>query len=215
MEPQVIIAESNIDARLSQLGLDQAVLWDVVRRSELAYRSSSPNHPPLYAGFVAWGEAVRGLRDVLATRGWTRCDENNYSLCVSPSEDVAIAVATGNDGTGQAGMTPSTKSPKGPSTVDAIAVNQLQFGLPFPDATPVVATRPGEPEQQRATWLLLIHRAGHEVRCELSLPLSVSADGRPDRWKERIILGVFKGDSDIDVSQPEMPVVDIEIKRKA
>ena len=32
------------------------------------------------------------------------------------------------------------------------------------------------------TWFLLLHRAGSEVRCELSLPSQISADGRITRW---------------------------------
>lgn len=216
MQTHKFVERHEVQSRLSELGLDDEVLWDVVRRSELAFRNSTANHPPLYPGFVAWAEAVRGLREALAPRGWRRCDDFSYSLCINPTGDIAIAVATGNEGTGLVDSDPSTKSTKGPSTHDAVAWNQLKLGL-FPDGDPntVAISRPADGESDRVTWMLLIHRSGSEVRCELSLPATM-AEGRPDGWKERIILGTFKGDPELmDVAPPELPNVTVEIKRKA
>src|ERR1700733_5742138 len=73
VETQKFIQPQDVHSRLAELGLTEHVLWDAVRRSELAFRNSTANHPPLYAGFVSWAEAVRGLREVLLPSGWRKC----------------------------------------------------------------------------------------------------------------------------------------------
>ena len=66
------------------------------------------------------------------------------------------------------------------------------------------------------TWFLLLHRAGAEVRCELSLPSLLSEDGRITRWQERIMLPPIPLDSnEMDIVAPKGPDPDIHVKRKA
>src|SRR5438445_5569782 len=157
-----------VRSRLSGLGLQEEPLRDTVRRGQLAFLNCTPNHPPPFPGMSAWAETVCALREVLSPTGWQRPNDNNYALSVDPTGQVAIAVATGNDGTGRADATPSTNARKGPSTSDAIAANQLRFTFmdqPVPARGAAAAAGSG-----RATWILLIHRATGEVRCELSLP---------------------------------------------
>ena len=203
--------------RLKELGLDRETLVDVVRQGHYVFISASPNDPPLVPGITAWGRMVRALREHLVPKGWTRSNESNYCLAISPDEELAIAVATGDESTGEANGNPTTKSSKGPSTAEAVVTNQqqLSFALfpPIPDpARPIGAAK------ERMTWILLVHRGIGEVRCELSLPMSMGTDGRIDAWRERILIGAIPTDPDtIDIfPQPnDLPDISIDIKRRA
>src|SRR5438034_3851924 len=140
----------------------------------------------MFAPLAGWAETVHGLRDYVATLGWAKSDDHNYALALHPAGRIAIAVATGNEQTGMASGTPATKASKGPSTLEAVLINQAQFDL-FPDLKAAVA-QPQREEDMRATWILLIHRAAGETRVELSLPVAIAADGRVTDWRGRIIL---------------------------
>ena len=208
----------DIDYRLAQLGLKHTPIVEAVKRGYVAFISSTPNDPPLFPGFAAWAMVVRALREYLLPEGWQRSDENNYSLVVNSAGTVAIAVATGDDGTGDADEHPTTKSSKGPSTVEAVVSNQLKLDLGY---EPPELPQPARPaaKEQRETWLLLVHRAQGEVRCELSLPTSMGSDGRVDGWQERIILSAIPTDPDIfgvaTPSPPDQPDIDVAVKRRA
>jgi hypothetical protein len=202
--------------RLAELGLDPEPLVEVVQRGHIAFVSCTANHPPMYPGLAAWAETVRALREYLIPKGWTRSDENIYSLVIDKTGGVAIAVATGDDGTGRQEVTPTTKAAKGPSTLDAVVANQFQLSL-FTEPQ-LISAPSGAPkaDEQPLTWILLIHRARNEVRSELSLPSSMGPDGHIDRWEERIILGAIPLDPDfLEVVPPTLPGIEIEIKRRA
>jgi len=214
---QIYMDADAIDDRLAQMGLEENRLTEIVRRGYLAFASCTPNDPPLYPGFSAWAAMVRALREYLLPQ-WVRCDENNYSLVINPSGTMAIAVATGDDATGRTDASPTTKSSKGPSTIDAVASNQMQLELPYVfDAAPVPAVADSL-DEKRMTWILLVHRARGEVRCELSLPTSMGSDGRVDGWRERIILKAIPTDPEpveITPPQPVQPDISVDVKRRA
>jgi hypothetical protein len=187
-----------------------------VRRGQLAFLSCTPNHPPPFPGMSAWAETVCALREYLIPIGWQRLNDNNYALSVDPAGQVAIAVATGNDGTGQAEATPSTNARKGPSTSGAIAANQLRFSF-MDERVPQRGSAAGA-GRGRETWILLIHRTTDEVRCELSLPISIGEDGHIDAWRERILLGSTPLDGDLGEvvpTPPPLPDITIDVKRRA
>ena len=190
-------------------------LRDVVRRGYLAYITCTANHPPPIPAIWAWGETVRALREYVIPIRWRRSDENNYSVVIDPAGRVAIAVATGDDGTGRADASPSTKAPKGPSTIGAVIANQLQLNFMDPEPLPAPA-KPVDPDDEQVTWVLLIHRAMNEVRYELSLPSSMAADGHIDGWSERILLGSVPLDGDlVEIVPPTSPDITINVKRRA
>lgn len=204
--------------RLAELGLEEDPLRDVVGRGYLAHASCTANHPPLIPAIWAWGETVRALREYLLRFGWSRSDENNYSVVVDPAGRVAIAVATGDGGTGLADVVPSTKAPKGPSTSEAVNVNQLELHL---TVEPVAIAAPANPadrnEARVVTWILLLHRGTNEVRCELSLPSSMGTGGHIDGWLERILLGSIPLDGDMaEIVPPStLPDISIDVRRRA
>ena len=68
------------------------------------------------------------------------------------------------------------------------------------------------------TWILLIHRASNEVRCELSLPISIGDDGHIDAWSERILLGSIPLDGHLGEAipaPPDLPEITINVRRRA
>jgi hypothetical protein len=218
--PEITRVDANdVQDRLTQMGLDQKALADVVRRGYIAFISCTANDPPLFPGFAAWAQMVRGLREYLLPKQWERTDESNYSLVINPAGTIAIAVATGDEGTGRSDATPTTKSSRGTCTIEAVTVNQAQLNLPF-DFPPLPArVRPVDPDDKRLTWIFLVHRDVNEIRCELSLPLSMGNDSRIESWQERIILGSVAIDPDLlEVAVPPlppMPDVTVDVKRRA
>ncbi|MDX8469793.1 hypothetical protein RFM41_24025 [Mesorhizobium sp. VK25A] len=209
--PLVLSQPDQVIGRLQGLGLTEENLLHAARRWHVAWSGFTANHPPFGIGIAAWMEAVAALRETTMPLGWVRSDERNYALVISPDGAMAISVATGDAGTGRPDTSPSNKAPKGVSTADAISVNQIQLELDLP-----VPELPSSEDDGPLTWFLLLHRAHDEIRCELSLPLEMSPDGRISRWKERLILSSIPLDGDIvEVVAPEGPDLDIDVKRKA
>ncbi len=202
--------EVDINNRLLEIGLDEASLRDVVKFGQLAWSNCTANHPPLIPGIWAWGETVRALREYVLQKGWRRSDLQNYSLVIDPTGKMAIAVATGDEGTGRAEANPCTKAPKGPSTHDAVNANQAQLNFNFLEA------KPEEETATPITWLLLMYRDDREVRSELSLPYSIDYDGRINGWQERILLTAIPLDGEpIEITPPSSPDIVVDVKRKA
>jgi len=186
-EEALIYSEPDeVNSRLSDLGLDKALLVQAVQQGFAAWPNCTENHPTVIPGIWGWGEAVRALREQLILRGWERSNETNLPYIVNPSRTIAISVATGDADTGRRDGTPSTTSAKGPVTAGAVHRNQLYlFAEMEPNATD------GSANGGRETWMLPMHRDrldSHEVRCELSKPINMNQDGRIDGWVERIIL---------------------------
>jgi hypothetical protein len=218
MQQRVVHQTVEVQGRLAELGLDPEALAQVIKRGYVAFTLCTVNDPPLFPGLAAWAQTVRALREYLVPQGWRRCDENNYPLVINPTEDMAIAVATGDDGTGCVDAVPTTKSSKGPSTVEAVVANQAQLTFVFDEPEIVAADEGDEATDERMTWLLLVHRGEGEVRSELSLPLSMGTDGRIESWQERIILGSMPTDpTEIDINPPSpvMPDIEVDVKRRA
>lgn len=213
-----VFSAGNAADQLTDLGLESEPLREVVRRSFHAYISCSPNHPPLVRGIWAWGEAVRALREYTLPKGLRRSDTNNYSVVIDDKRRIAIAVATGDEATGIAELSPTTRAVKGISTMLAVVANQFQLSL-FSDADlPAVRQASGEEDDREdlVTWILLIRRAKDEVRCELSLPSSMGADGRINAWHKRLILDAVPVDGDpLDIAMPEVPDIVVSVQRKA
>lgn len=218
MQQRVVHQVIEVQTRLAELGIDPEALAQVIKRGYVAFTLCTVNDPPLFPGFAAWAQTVRALREYLVPQGWRRCDENNYSLVINPTEDMAIAVATGDECTGRVDAVPTTRSSKGPSTVEAVVANQAQLTFAFDEPESLVADESDEPVSERMTWLLLVHRGEGEVRSELSLPLSIGTDGRIESWQERIILGSMPTDpTEIDITPPNpvMPDIEVDVKRRA
>lgn len=216
MLANIYVEAVEVQSRLHNLGLDHSTLIDIVRRGQYAHASCTANDPPLYPGFTAWAQMVRASREYLLSKGWSRSNEHNYCLVIDPTGEIAVAIATGDEGTGHAHANPTTKSSKGPRTVDVVVANKNQLELPL-DCPPIPKLLLAQ-EEPRMTWILLVHRGEKGVRSELSLPLSIDDDGYINAWRERIMLGILPNDPEMDKLKPnvnDQPDIAIEIKRRA
>ncbi len=199
--------ENAVD-RLSLLGISLPILTESVWQGYLARSRTTANHPSIARGVIMWAETVAVLREQLRPQGWVKSDKGNYELVVNKKESLAIVVTTGDDATGMIGATPSNKCPKGVNTVEAVETNNQQDM--FSELLPIVEKTSG-----LTTWVLLMHMAATEVRCELSLPSSIS-NGKIDGWKERIILpSLLLDDDSVELELPDLPDIEVSIKKKA
>ncbi len=196
--------------RLEQLGLKEDDLVEAVKSGCLVRKRFTDNYPRISIGIAIWAEIVARLRELLIPLGWEKSDKGNYELVINQSQDMAIAVAAGDEFTGSPHATPSNKCPKGANTIDAINTNN-QIDL-FAEDLPA----PAIDKDSFSTWILLHYFTEKDIKLELSLPSEISADGRIKGWKERIIMEPISLD-DVTVTLPSTVMQDIEIdvRRKA
>lgn len=217
-EKRIFVESFDVNNRLAELNLTSEILIQSVEIGQSAWANCTENHPPQFRGIAAWANTVRALRDKTVVRGFSRSNESNLPFTVGPDGDVAILVNTGDDSTGKPEGEPCTKSRKGPHTKSAVRANALQYSLGFQE--------PLTDEEVRAvneptTWILLIYRdiQAHEVRCELSRPINMNAEGIVDGWDERIILGAIPFGGDVleipRDENPQTPNITITVNRRA
>lgn len=199
-----------VRARLQELGVTEGILVEAIRAGEAAAASCTANHPPIFGGLLRYAETVRALRERLVPEGWTRDDTKNFSTAVSPDGRIAIAVARGDEATGDVDATPSTKYPKGAATIEAVERNLL---LPF-DETAIAANASSGIEPTRSTWFLLHSRENGTLKCELSRPTAVDRSGHVEEWDERLILAPIQLDP-VRIAVPsEEPVESVVTVRR-
>lgn len=205
-------APEEIATRLAQLGVTEVALREAIYQGHLQRTRLTLNHPRNFPGLVMWGEVVAALRDQLRPLDWIRQDVGSFPVTVNESLNLAIAVASGDEATGNPHASPSNRSKKGRYTVEAIEANR-QMVL-FEEFMQEVK----EDAEGNQTWILMHHTdtAKGEIRFELSLPADIGNDGKITSWSERILLGSISFDDDLmDILQPGGPDIDIEIRRKA
>jgi hypothetical protein len=200
------------DERLEALGITRQVIQEALRAGEAARASCTLNDPPIMPGLLAWGRTVRALGELLAPHGWTRHDDGNFSTVVDKRLGIAVAVATGDEGTGLGNMNPRTKYPKGPTTAHAIKQNNEQLEL-FADLASETEEISGGSDRAALTWILLIARVGDQLRYELSLPAAIAEDGRVEGWRDRIIFEPLQipGSEAVNVELEPTEEIDIAV----
>ena len=210
MLPNVKASFREVTDALAELGLTPDILNEAILRGETARDSCTANDPPNAPGFYSWAGTVRALRDILVPLGWVRNDDVNYSRIVNDELNIAIAVVTGDEATGNPDFSPKTKYPKGPATQAAVTVNQDSL---FSELS---APTEDEPEYPWITWMLLRKRSGTTVFAELSLPSAMSKDGQVERWESRIILEPMSFDPLIDLNEDSgEPPIDVLVRRRS
>jgi hypothetical protein len=212
MEVAIWSEPDAVDAALARLGVAVAPLVIAVNRGYLAAISRTLNDAPNAAGFYQWNETLRTLREELAVFEFTRSNTRGYSTALRGDKRMAIAVSSGDEGTGVARANPSTKQVKGPCTIAAVSSNAAQLEL-FPGV--VLMPPPCGDEVECLTWILLFHASAAELRAELSLPVNMDEGGQIRAWRERIILPTQPLDTAFTIPEPDFgPEVEIEIQRR-
>ena len=203
--------------RLKELNLSIDVLCNAATAAYQAWSNCTDLDPKMYPGLTMYAVAIRHLRMHLLPQKWTATDDGNFALTVSPNGSMAISVATGDEATGIADMSPTTQSSKGPRTIEALAANnaQLGFELTFPDGWDPPMYDPTK-LSSRATWVLLIHRDEASVRAELSHPLGIDEYRCLSGWRERILLPSIDVDPLHEVEiDDRRRTIEVPVQRKA
>ncbi|NOT64894.1 MAG: hypothetical protein HOP06_02415 [Methylotenera sp.] len=192
--------EFEVKSRLSEVfGLEANDIQDIIMQGLYARKACTPNHPRTYAGLAQWADTVRALRDKTSPSGWTSSDDNNFPLCIHPSNNLMIVVQTGDRDTGISANNPSNRAAKGTNTEQAIWANQKQLSL-F-DALPEVLVEAGN--SNRIMWVLLYHVTPSEIRFELSLPSKI-VGGKIRSWQERLVFPAIVLDQiDIEIGDDD------------
>lgn len=184
MSTNVLSKPIEVQGRLQGFGLAESVLRDAVEAGERVWRRCTENHPRTTPGYLRWSEMVKVLRDCLMPLGWAKREDGGVPTIVHPKGLIAIAVITGDQGTGNESSELRSKNPKGSTAAALVEQNAVQlefdqsvFGLN------TAITKPGTP----MTWYLVVRRIGSELRFELSLPQGIGNDGHIDNWQERLL----------------------------
>ncbi|HEX8138693.1 MAG TPA: hypothetical protein VF544_14095 [Pyrinomonadaceae bacterium] len=197
---------------LAELGLSEKIVREVILDGEAARNSCTANDAPCIPGIIAWGRSVRSLRDNLIPKGWEKNNEDNFPTVVSPNGKIAIAVATGDEGTGQEKANPKTKYPKGVAAEEAINRNLNSL---FAEVR-AAAQAEKDKRSNRQTWILLKHREKDTVFSELSLPASMTKDEQVKNWLTRIILEPIKTDPNVEVQDDSTAEpIDVPVRRRS
>jgi hypothetical protein len=221
---KVTRGEIGVRQELAALGLSPEILNDAMAIGESYRALCTLNDPPSFHGVTAWARTLRGLREILSHKEWTKDDAGNYSTVVSPDKSLAISVATGDKETGVYDPTrplacPKLKHPKGNMTRAAVNQNATALYL-FPDMAADAKAKADEREaaEKRITWILLKRRDGDTVFSELSLPSKFSDGGQISWWQHRIILEPFDVDPQSDVADDSDDdsgdmIIDVPVRR--
>lgn len=204
MNSPLPVGPLDISQRLAALGLTLQILNTAAKEHLAAYFAAiGVNYPPTFPPTSAWAEGNRSLRDGLAPTGWTAKNERNQPLVINGAGTIAITALSGDERTGT-DETPTTRSPKGPTTAEAVEVNNKQGRFEFMEDAAAVAQSSKVPG--RSLWIFLLHRDPKkgELRSELSRPVVMSDDGYIDEWGDRIILPPIPFDTDYpEANNPE------------
>jgi hypothetical protein len=202
-------------ARLAQLGLLPDDLVSAVLAAEMERRSGNPLEPSIAAGFRAWATGFRVLAELLVQRGWIKVESLGLPRILKPDTAVAIAVLSGDIGTGRfepGEAAPRSKTPRGNQSIFLVHSNEVQLHLPFVEPE----HQPLPPEVEQLTWWLLIYSDHNEnVRAELSLPVGLGQDGRMSIWEERIIIDLPNFGLMLHDDEDEEPPFDLDIDVQA
>lgn len=219
-EHKVYVEFDEVGARLKALGLDRELLLEAARRGLAAFAACTAHHPRNFPALASWAETSRALCDLLVVHEyrWLKVEDNGQPQVHNPPGSISLTVAGGDGNTGRrGGPEPKTSASKGYTTSRAM----IQNGYLFPDME-ADALKRLEASAGRQTWFLLIHRdkSVGEMRCELSMPISMSDDRKVNGWQERIILPTTSFDSTLFESIPDEPEgfteeVQIDLKRRA
>ena len=176
MATRPAIVDNPLDrrARLSTLGVTQEILLRAVASGEAARASCLPTHPPGAPGMYCFFETFRSLADDLLDSGWSRKDHKNFSTVLRPDGLVAIAVARGDDGTGDRDANVSTMYSKGIVTREAVERNLL---LPL-DARTLRTTRVKQLRSPRTSCCTRERTANSTLSCPCRDSLVAPASSR-------------------------------------
>lgn len=206
----IIYKDDEAIRKLFELSLSPEIFIKAVKKGIRTKLSKSIYSPRLCVGMSQWEDTIVGLREQLCQNGWTQCDKYNLNRTISPQNDFAIVVSSGDAGVSK-DYNPTTLNKKGELSVTVVDTNnniQLSF---FP-----METHKKKKKYSIETilhWFLLYYTDNKNIWFELSLPRDLDKDGRISSWFQRIVLPpvdistLFDGDDE----QNDEEIVEEEI----
>ncbi len=181
---------------LAPMRLQAAVFERAVSVGAADSRTFSQGAPKSAPNMTRWYRTVEVIHEqlMLLHLDWKRSDPQNLPYFSQPDLHVGLIASSGDEFTGVAWGTPSTKNPKGAEFARRVEENGqgTLFGQPIDD---------GEIDV-KFLWILLYNERDGMVHLELSRP-STMVGKHIDSWSERIIfppfdltLGAFLFDED-------------------
>jgi hypothetical protein len=211
----VVVSEPvRVAIRLQALGLSEPVLRTTFEKALSSVALCSIDHPANWGGLTLWAEGTRWLRDGLRGSGWKRDNTRGLPTCVRGDDGMAIAIVRGNELTGNPdpAVLPTTQYKRGQATIDRIEENGV---LPYDHLPAEYFERTGA-DAPPPTWLLMHHKRGGELLCELSFPTRVNSSGFVEKWGERIVLTSIPLDPNrLSILDDEPINPDVDVRRRA
>lgn len=186
--------------RLAALGITVDDLVSALTAGDAEARAWTEAAPPNMSGMARWGRTNESLRISLAKKSkhWTYRNPRSLPLTMNEPIGVAIVATSGDGGTGDPRWLPSTKYAKGVAVAEAVEKNE-QLAL-FSDVDAEVGKAlgaVGATSNGVKTWIYLYRVMPEGILSELSLPETISDDGYIDRWRERIIVPMYRFDGNV------------------
>jgi hypothetical protein len=209
-----------VDEQLGALGPTREPFVKAAKQHLAAYFSCSEHDPVTFPPTFAWAAGNRSLRDDLVTYFWKAVNERNQPLVVNEDKTIAITALSGDERTGTEEI-PSTRSPKGRTTAEAVQTNSDQIVFEFMEDAAAIAEASKVPG--RSLWIFLIYRdfKKGELRSELSRPSEMGDDGYIEKWQNRIIFPPIPFDTDTKDPYPntgndngnQSPEITVQIRK--
>ncbi|SFS17005.1 hypothetical protein SAMN04487846_3423 [Microbacterium sp. cf046] len=170
---------------LSPLRLAAEVFEHAVAAGAAESRTYSKGAPKSAPNMTRWFRTVEYLHDelMLLKLDWKRSDPENLPYFSQAKLNLGLITSSGDEFTGVAWGTPSTKNPKGSAFAKRVDANGLSALIPH-------QTADGAEIDVKYLWILLYNERDGMVYLELSRPKSM-AGKQIDSWLERIIFPPF------------------------
>jgi hypothetical protein len=210
-------SRAQVASQLASMDLSEDLLAEALRYAYGEGDRCTANDVNMARGIDIWGKPVRYLREQLPD--WPQSRQPDLEGVIHPSRAFRITSARGNWATGIEDRMPSTETPKGRRTLEAIIGNGQQMALDL-----VGSTRASAPVMKTYYFLHHLDKVKEEIRCELAIPTHMKIGpkakrGRIDEFGSRIILSAIPLDSDADLDLEEevefSDDLDIQIQRRA
>ncbi|PRB65657.1 hypothetical protein [Microbacterium sp. MYb45] len=170
---------------LSPMRLTAEVFEHAVVAGAAESRTYSKGAPKSAPNMTRWFRTVEYLHDelMLLKLDWKRSDPQNLPYFSQAYLNLGLITSSGDEFTGVAWGTPSTKNPKGSAFAKRVDENGLSALIPH-------QTTDGGEIDVKYLWILLYTERDGQVYLELSRPKSM-AGKQIDSWLDRIIFPPF------------------------
>lgn len=200
-----------VDHRLHDLGWTRDELIEVALTMVNARYSCTENDPVSAAGWMAWKEGTRRLREIGRQHGMVINNDDQVPWLIDESRKRRFSVANTDEGTANEFQIPQNRTRKGNATDKAIAENE---GLLFLEAeitslAPRISAISHHPEIL-VSWYLCVYCTPDGIAVELSCPTAMEGGFFLD-FAERIFIAKLDGDLVTTLPDVDEPTEEFDV----